>query len=252
LTFTVGGFATAPPTLPAFHFSGASGTQQPFLQPAIGLSLDSPYSLDLIGVLNMSVASSSFAADPAVQFSSGGRQVAFTIPANTLQAVFSGGSKQIQFQSGTVAEAIVIQPSIALASGVDITPANPATLQLTVPSAAPTLLSASIGSRSTTSLSVLITGFTTTRYLDHIDFQFTDSSGFTLGASHVTVNVSAAARLWFISALSQNTGGQFTVEIPFNFGGGTSGSDLTKSISGISVAIANDIGTSNTIQIAIP
>ena len=41
--------------------------------------------------------------NPAVQFSTGGHVVAFTIPAYTSQAVFPGGATQIRLQTGTVA-----------------------------------------------------------------------------------------------------------------------------------------------------
>ncbi len=47
--FSLSGFGTAPPALPAYQFTGASATQQPFQQPALGLSLNGPYSIPLTG-----------------------------------------------------------------------------------------------------------------------------------------------------------------------------------------------------------
>jgi hypothetical protein len=187
-----------------------------------------------------------------VQFSSGGKQVTFTIPANTLDAVFPSGSTQIQFQTGTVASTILFTPSFA-ASGTDVTPSSPATLQVTVPSAAPTLLTATIGSHSTTSFSVVVTGFSTTRSLDRLDFQLTAGSGFTLGSTTLTVDVSAPAKVWFLTAGSQNVGGQFNLEIPFTLSGGSSSTaDLLKSITSISVNASNSAGKSNTMTAQIP
>jgi hypothetical protein len=253
--FILSGFSSPPPPLPGYHFTGASGTQQPFQQPAIGLSLDSPYAIGLSGVLTLTIASNSFASDPAVQFSSGGRQVAFTIPANTLDAVFPNGSTQIRLQTGTVAGTIQISPGFAAggATGPDVTPANPASLALPVPSLAPTLLSARLGTLSTTGFSVVVTGYSTTRFLDHMTFQFTPASGFSLSATSVTVDLSAAARLWFLSAASQNLGGQFNIQIPFSLGTASSSTtDLSRSLSRISVVGANDVGSSNAAQIAVP
>jgi hypothetical protein len=240
-TFAIGGFGNAPPALPAYQFSGASGTQQPFTQPAIGLSLAAPYAIALTGTLTIS---SSFALDPAVQFSTGGTKVAFTIPANTLKAVFPGGSTTIQLQTGTVAGTITLQPDFTLTGGYDVTPTNPPTVNVVVPSQAPTILTASISSISDTGFSIAITGFTTTRYLDHVNFQFTAANGFALASSSATVDVSGASKLWFVSAASQGEGGQFDLTIPFSLAGGKTGTNLVSSISAISIVVVNDVGNS--------
>ena len=119
--------------------------------------------------------------------------------------------------------------------------------------AAPTLLTATIGSHSTTSFSVVVTGFSTTRSLDRLDFQLTGGTGFTLGTTTLTVDLSAPAKVWFLTANSQNVGGQFNVEIPFTLSTGSSSTaDLTKSISSITVAASNSAGKSNTITTQIP
>jgi hypothetical protein len=243
-TFGIGGFANAPPALPAYQFAGASGTQQPFTQPGIGLSLSAPYAIALTGTLTIS---SSFALDPAVQFATGGTKVTFTIPANTLQAVFPGGSTTIQLQTGTVAGAILVTPDFTLTGGFDVTPANPPTLEFTVPSQAPTVLDASISTSSNTAFSVILSGFTTTRYLDHVTFQFTAASGFVLSSTSMTVDVSGASRLWFLGTTSQ--GGQFDLEIPFTLAAGKSTTNLVPSISAISIVVANDIGSSAAVVV---
>jgi hypothetical protein len=245
-TFAIGGFANAPPALPAYQFTGASGTQQPFTQPAIGLSLAAPYAIALTGTLSIS---SSFALDPAVQFSTGGTKVTFTIPANALQAIFPGGSTTIQLQTGTVAGTIMIQPDFTLAGGFDVTPTNPTSLEFTVPSQAPTILTASISNTSDTGFSVVITGFTTTRYLDHVTFQFTAASAFALSSTNVTVDVSGAAKLWFLGATSQAEGGQFNLTIPFALAGGSTGTNLVNSIGAISIVVVNDIGSSAAVVV---
>ena len=255
--FTLSGFASAPPALPTYHFTGAVGAQQPFQQPAIGLALDATYPITLNGSLTLTIASSSFSSDPAVQFSSGTRQVAFTIPANTLQAVFPNGSSQIRLQTGTVAGSIAITPDFVVGStgGSDVTPANPTTLQLTIASTAPTLLTASLSARGTTSFTVTLTGYSTARSLDHLNVTLTPSAGSSLTAATATIDVSAAARAWFLSAVSQSLGGEFTLDLPFSLGnGGTvnSGTDLTKSISSVAVIGVNSLGSSNTVSVVLP
>src|SRR5262249_23973034 len=145
--FLITGSAPAPSALPSYTFTGASGTQQAFQQPAIGLSLASAYPIDVQGTLTISTVSDTFAQDPAVRFATGGTTVAFTIPANTLQARFPGGATQIQLQTGTVAGAILITPSFAVNS-INLTPSNATTLRLDVAKAAPVLLTGSIPSRS--------------------------------------------------------------------------------------------------------
>ena len=123
-TLVLSGFGGAAPTFPSYQFTGVSGTVQPFTQPSIGLTLSQGYALDVTGVLTLAVNSNVFAADPAVQFASGGRTVAFTIPANTTTAVFANNANNVQFQTGTVAGNISFSASFVAGSGVNVTPGN--------------------------------------------------------------------------------------------------------------------------------
>jgi hypothetical protein len=255
-TFILGAAQSVPLALPAYEFTGSTAVNQPFQQPAIGLSLSAPYPVDLQGTLALSTETNSYAQDPAVQFSSGGTQVAFTIPAGTLQAVFPLGSQQITFQTGTVAELIVITPSFVAATGQDVTPATPTLLQVEIPRQAPTVLNVSLGSVSTSGFSLVVTGFSTTRSLDHLTVQFTGARGVTLPTAGVTIDVSTSATLWFQSVASQASGGFFSVEIPFTASVNGSGSALTSGlapfISAISVSSTNEVGTSGSVQLTPP
>ena len=239
-----------------FEFTGASGVQAPFTQPAIGLSLTAPYAVDMKGSLTLSTATDTFAADPAVQFSSGGTKVSFTIPAGTLAAVFPSGSTQVMIQTGTVAELIVITPSFSTSSGTDLTPESPTTLQLQVPRQAPTLLEASIGSITTTGFTVNVTGYSTTRTLDQLSIQFKGASGVSIAATATTIDVSTAATFWFASSTSQGLGGQFSIDIPFTVAvrgsGSTASSGLAKFISGLTITASNEVGTSNQLEVSLP
>jgi hypothetical protein len=115
------------------------------------------------------------------------------------------------------------------------------------------LLTAALGTRTLTSFSILVSGFSTTRFLDHLTFQFKPASGVSIGSGSATIDISAAARVWFQSSASQNLGGQFSIEIPFTLGNGsTSTTDLTKSLSGVSVTATNETGASNALTVVIP
>jgi hypothetical protein len=239
-----------------YDFTGASGSQAPFSQPAIGLSLTAPYAVDMQGTLTLSTATDTFAADPAVQFSSGGTKASFTIPAGTLAAVFLDGSNQVMIQTGTVAELIVVTPSFSTSSGTSLTTSSSTTLQLQIPRQAPTLLEASIGSITTTGFTVNVTGFSTTRTLDQLSLQFKGASGVSISAAATTLNVSTAATFWFASSTSQALGGLFSIDIPFTVSvsgsGSTPSSGLAGFIAGLSITASNEVGTSNQLQVSLP
>jgi hypothetical protein len=239
-----------------YDFTGASGSQAPFSQPAIGLSLTAPYAVDMQGTLTLSTATDTFAADPAVQFSSGGTKASFTIPAGTLAAVFPDGSNQVMIQTGTVAELIVVTPSFSTSSGTSLTTSSSTTLQLQIPRQAPTLLEASIGSITTTGFTVNVTGFSTTRTLDQLSLQFKGASGVSISAAATTLNVSTAATFWFASTTSQALGGLFSIDIPFTVSvsgsGSTPSSGLAAFIAGLSITASNEVGTSNQLQVPLP
>ena len=101
-TIALVGSGTQPPPLPSYTITGPSGNVAPMTQPAIGLTLASPYPVAISGTLTMSVTGT-LPADPAVQFASGGATVSFTIPANQTSAVFGAQGTQLGLQTGTVA-----------------------------------------------------------------------------------------------------------------------------------------------------
>jgi hypothetical protein len=251
--FVLNGFSSAPPPLPTYQFTGATGVQQPFQQPSFGLSLNTSYPQTLRGVLTLSITPDNFATDPAVQFSSGGRSVAFSIPANTREAIFPSGATRLQLQTGTVAGTIVIEPTFITENGTDLTPATPTRLSMTVPRTAPVLLSARVSARSGTALSINVTGFATGRSLTSLEFEFKGDDTTTLGTARFTVSVSAEALVWFQSAASQSLGGQFTVDVPFTLrlDGGTATADITTRLRSVTVRAVSDVGPSNTLQVAI-
>lgn len=251
--FTLGGFGNPPPALPGYQFTGASGAQAPLTQAGVGLSLASPYPLALTGKLTLAVDTGNLPADPSVQFSSGGQTVAFTIPQGATQAVFPTGGNQIGLQTGSVAGTITITPSFALAGGLDITPASPATLSLSIPSSPVYLTSALVSQTTATSLTLQVFGYATTRDLSSMTFQFTPQPSTSLPTSSFTVNIAANAQVWFTSAQSDSFGGQFSVSMPFTLSNGQTNptTSLVSQLQSISITASNSVGTSKPVVVTL-
>jgi hypothetical protein len=242
-SFTLSGAGLPPSALPDYTFQGPAGGQQPLQQPTVGLTLTAPYPLGLRGTLTLSFISDEYNANPAVQFATGGRTVAFTIPPNSTQAVFDGGKTAIGLQTGTVAGAINVTPAFATVAGYDLTPANAPALNMNISRSAPKLLDASLTSRTSTGFAITVTGFATGRSLKQLEFQLIPKSGERITNATVTVNVEGSALLWFQSAASQSFGGMFTITVPFALQGAAN-QDLAGKVQSVSVTASNDLGAS--------
>lgn len=249
-TVNLVGSGTQPPTLPAYTIGGASGTVAAGSQPNISLTLASGYPVNLSGVLTIAV-SGSLPADPAVVFATGGLTVPFTIPANTTSAVFGSQGTQIGLQTGTVAGTITLTPSFATQAGnVDVTPASPTTLQLTVAPAAPTLLAIQLTGETTTGLTIAVTGFTTSRALTTWNVTFTTAAGYKMPTTQFAIDVSQVSTVWFESTASHAYGGQFTLTIPFTFQGTVpTGQTVLNTIASVSATVSNGVGASNSLTV---
>lgn len=245
-SFSLLGSATAPPALSNAVFSGPSGTEQPLSQPAIGLSLQSPYPLPLNGTLTLQFASAVFSDDPSIQFSTGGRTVAFTIPANTTAAIFPGNTSQISLQTGSVAGTISLAASFATASGLALQPANTPALNLTIPQTAPQITGLAFDSASSTGFNLDITGLATSRQISQITVQFTPLSNLGVSIPNATINASATFNTWYLSTASDAYGSMFTATIPFTLSGQVSGyADLFNALQSVTVTISNSQGSSS-------
>lgn len=252
--FTLSGFASQPPPLPGFQFSGASGTVDPFQQPGVRLTLLDSYPIALQGVLTLTIESESFSADPAVQFSSGGRSVAFTIPANTKEAVFPNGAKEIRLQTGTVAGVITLTPAFATQAGLDLTPEPSVnkTLKLTVPRRAPGLVSLQVSARTADSVTLLITGFTTTRSVRSAEVLFTGKADAKIAETRFTIDLDTISTAWFRTAGSEPFGGQFSLSIPFTFRASTATTQpIIDSLESASLTVSNEAGASNRLSVPL-
>jgi ASPM-SPD-2-Hydin domain-containing protein len=249
-SFTLSGNGTQPASLPSYQFQTPAGIAQPAQQPAIGLTLASPYPVTLDGTLKLTFLSTVFTDDPAIQFASGGRTINFTIPANSTRALFNG-NPSIPLQTGTTAGSIVITPSFAMRSGFDMTPPVPEPLTITIPRAAPQVLTASITSQTANSFILLLNGYSTTRAMRQLEVQFNAKQGESFSTTKLTVDLSSAAATWFQSALSQTAGGSFLAAIPFVLQNGSS-DDLIHRLQSLSVTATNDAGVSAAVTVPIP
>lgn len=249
-SFTLSGAANPPAALPEYAFSGASGALEAAQQPAVGLSLNNTYALAVSGILTLNFTSDVFANDPAVQFSSGGRTVAFTIPAGSRQAVFPNNATQIRIQTGTVAGTISVVPSFTTTQGaIDLTPATPAALNLTVAQTAPRLSSVVVSAKTATGFTLLVSGYATGRAITQMEFQFTPVSGENLGAAKVTIPVEPTFNAWYQSSASAAYGSQFTATVPFTLAGEVRNTSqvtsLADAIQSVSVTLTNRQGVSS-------
>lgn len=253
-TVALAGSGTNPQNLGSYTITGPSGTVAPLTSSPVTLTLANPYPVDLTGILTLTTESS-IGNDNSVEFSNGSRTAAFTIPANTTAAQFTGYGPQIYLQTGSVAETITLTPTFATASGnVSVTPTSSTTLQFTVPQLAPVIESVSMTNVSDTGFTLLIVGYTTTRALGTLSVTFNPASGYNLGSSSTfSQDLSGPASVWFQSASSQAYGGQFQVTQSFNLSGKITATQAPiDAIASVSLTISNGVGTSSSIQTAVP
>lgn len=247
--FTLTGAGSRPEPLPDFTIQGPA-TALPFQQPSVSLTLASPYPVALTGTLTLTTQSDVAASDPSVQFITGGRVATFTIPADGTKAVFSSGSNQIRFQTGSIAATISLTPAFATQGGLDLTPDNPRQLQLSLPPAAPQLISLSVDSRTANGFTLSLVGYTTTRSLSKLTVSFKGRAGYNFPKTDFVLDLTASSFLWFNSQTSLEFGGQFLLQIPFSLGNSdnsTAAVPPIQSIESVTVTVTNAAGTSSAL-----
>jgi hypothetical protein len=249
-SFTLSGSGTEPPPLPSYSIEGPSGTVPALTQPAIRLALAAPYPVAINGVLTLDQVPLGFFGDPSVQFSNGGRTAAFTISANSTQAVFGNGSDMIRIQTGSVAGEIVLTPTFTTQSGFNLTPASGASLRMTVAPSSPQLVSVEVSQRGPTTLVLLVTGVTTTRSLTRLNFRFNGISGASISGGEIASDITSLASSWFNTQSSQQFGGQFTATVNFGLQN-SAGGNATDFIQSVDVTASNSEGTSSALTVRV-
>ena len=247
VSLTGNGDAAVP--LPDYTLQGPA-TVQPLDQPAVGLTLASPYPLNLVGTLTITTDAS--VTDPAVQFASGGRVANFTIPAGTTQAIFANGTPSLRFQAGTTAGTITLTPAFATESSLTLVPATLRTLQATMAASAPQVSAATLVSRTTTGFTLQALAITNTRTLTKADVTFKARAGFSLAQNAFSFDLSEPAASWFSSQLSASFGGQFVVQLPFTLTTGNTSEDATAAIESVTMTLNNEKGASSSVTVAVP
>lgn len=250
-SFDLIGSATSPLPLPAILLEGPRGQAQPMQQVAYTLSLAEPYPLNLVGTLTLTFNSEVFVNDATVQFATGGRSVNFTIPAGSTRAVFPNKETTIRLQTGTVAGTIMLTPAFFTETGVNLTPASPPTVSLTIAQGPPQLVSVQLGGRTPDSFTLLVTGYSTSRSVSQIELQAVAAPGVNLTNPKLTLNVEAAFLSWYQNAQSQQYGSLFTAAIPVSIQGTTPSGSPIDGLQSVSVTLSNALGTSQPASVAL-
>jgi hypothetical protein len=172
------------------------------------------------------------ADDPSIQFSTGGRTVNFTVPANSSQLNLPA---QLSVQTGSIAGLITLRAT--LGTGGSPSPAGSWSVRVT--RAAPVIRSVRLV-RTGSGLEVWVTGYSNTRDLGQATFEFQQGSS-PLQNGQARLDYAAPARQWFQDAGSRVFGAQFTIIQPFTLNG-----DQT-AVAGVTVTLTNSAGTSRPV-----
>jgi hypothetical protein len=191
---------------------------QPQQQGSVGLLIPAPFPVDVSGAMTLTFQPNAVnqADDPAIQFSTGGRSIAFTIPAGQTQAVFR--VPNLAIQTGTTAGTITLASTLTAGGGAVNCPNCPLAQSVSIPRTAPVITNVRV-TRTTTGFTVTLTGFSTTREISQGTFRFAGSN---LQTTELVVPLTATFNTWFQSEPSQQFGGQFTMTLPFTIQGDTS------------------------------
>jgi len=219
-----------------------TGAASPAQQPTVGVTLAEAYSVAASGQLTLTFSPNAAGApdDPSIQFVSGGRSAAFTVPANSRTATFAGGATQIALQTGTVAGTITLSATLT-ASGVNVTPSPAPTGVLTIPPSAPVIQMVT-ASKSGNTITVVVIAFATSREVTRAAIQLNAASGANLQTTSLSADVGSLFTSWFNSAASSTFGGMFKLTIPLTVTGDPN------AIASVSVALSNANGTSPSVQ----
>ena len=164
----------------------------------------------------------------------------FTVPAGAPAQAASTVVK-----TGTVAGAITITLTFTTATGEPVTPGGVTPQRITIARAAPGISSVTCA-RNTSGFTVTIDGYTNTREATQAAFDFTASSGASLGTTQITLQTASLFSAWFGSGSASGVGGVFRYTQPFTVKGNAS------SIASLTVRLGNSAGTSGGVSCQLP
>jgi len=208
----------------------------PVQQIPITLSIPAPFPAELQGTLTFTFASSAVLPidDPAVQFSTGGRTVRFTIPANTTSAVFSA---PLRLVTGTVAG------TITLTGAIQNGPSGIALTSTSVDSIAPQMTTVT-ATRISGGLSVRVIGYSPERRVTEVEYSFDVRVNGAIQKINLGRAVLAEFTTWYQNPASVPFGSAFRLEQLFSVVGDSS------AIEAVTVTLKNLQG--NTASARIP
>jgi hypothetical protein len=223
------------PPLGTISLTGLQAKVSPRQQVPLVLTLPAAQPGEVRGTLNLAFSSTAAIPvdDPAVQFSTGGRSVNFTVPPNTVTAVFPS---PLLVVTGTVAGSISITGSIQngpsglamTSSGVDATP--PQTTGV-------------VATRINGGLSVRVTGFSPDRSVGEVNFAFEVRVEGGTQTVNLARSVSPEFSTWYQNPASAAFGSSFRLEQIFGVGGDNS------VIEGVTITLRNAQGSSTSTRV---
>jgi len=238
--------AVAATPAPSFQFS--STTLVAGKQETVGIALPVAFPFEVKGKLTLGFSPNAAIPvdDPAIQFSTGGRTVTYTIPANSLQARFATGPiGPLGLQVGTVAGALTFNGTLQ-AGSVETTFSD----LLMVPQSAPALRTVQMSTQE--GFAALITSLSTTREVTQLSLQFNTSPavrlscgtvrGCSVAAQTLSLDVRSEFDRWF--AADATFGSLSTLKVPLLIEGSVRGT--------VAVTLRNARGISNVMFVTLP
>lgn len=227
------------PPLPPLVIGGLPQTLPPGTQVTVTIQIAQPFPVTVTGTLTLVFEPNAVnnADDPAVQFSSGGRTVTFTIPAGETTATFP--ATPLRLLSGTVAGTIRIRTSTSPESTTPV-PDSTVPIARTVP-----VITAGTAQLGTGTFTLLIDGFSNTREISAATFRLTPAAGAPLATTDVPVAVGPAFTTWYQSTAAAPFGGQFRLSMPFNVTGSLA------DIESVTVTVTNAVGASQPFTVRL-
>jgi hypothetical protein len=225
-----------PHALPQVNIVGVPQTSRAAQQISFSVKLASGYPLDITGEITLSFQPDAVvpADDAAIQFSTGGRNVNFIIPANSTTAAFA--VPQMSLQTGTVSGAITM--TFALQAGGAELPATGLDRTITIPRAVPAIQSVKIVKNST-GFEVHLGCISTSRDLTEVDLTFEAAPGASLQTTSVTENLASVAARWYQTAASAQYGSGLMLVLPF-----TASQGSVDAVRSVSIVLKNAQGSS--------
>jgi len=220
------------PATPTLAFSGLPATGTAATQVTPSVRLDRAYPLPITGELTLAFASEAGVDDPAIQFASGGRRVAFNIAAGSTDAALSTATAGIQL--GTVAGTITVTARLS-AAGTDVTPTPAPSSVIRIPRQAPVITSMRVN-RTANGFELILTAYATPREITSAAVRLQTSG--TVQGTEFTINLATAVGAWYQGGASIPFGSQCTITLPFTIQGATG------TVSSASVTLSNSIGAS--------